>query len=138
MSYTGHGHYIPGTPPSSGVQPTGVAKCGGVQLCPRCIDDVQHYRELYGSPVPANVPEDFQAKAKQILVNYIDSHYSQSFEKPVFEVYVVWFAKVLQNWKVLLSTDRPDGRYYELTYNGDKRVTYIDEYAHLRNTPVPD
>lgn len=52
------------------------------------------------------------------------------------EVYVVWFAKVLQNWKALVSTDVSDGRYYEVTFNGDQNVIYIDTYGKLSNTEV--
>lgn len=97
---------------------------------------MQHF--IPGSIDPMNLPDDFQAKAKATLINYIDSHYSQDFEKPAFEVYIVWFVKVLQHWKALVCTDRPDGKYYELTYNGDKGETYVDEYDKTRNTTVKD
>ncbi len=147
MALTGHGHLIPGSVLGS-EEPKSIKRCGGPTICPRCKDDVSAFHETwrvyvqpieYGrSTVPANVPDDFQARAKQILINYIDSNYSQSFEKPVFEVYIVWFVKVLQHWKALVCTDRPDGKYYELTYNGDKRETYVDEYTKVKNTVVPD
>src|ERR1044072_2693698 len=32
------------------------------------------------------------------------------------EIYVVWFAFVRGNWKAILSTSRPDGRIYEVSY----------------------
>lgn len=51
-------------------------------------------------------------------------------------VYVVWFCKTLQNWKALLSTTVPDGMYYELTYDGDKRVTYLDAYKRWENIGI--
>ena len=38
----------------------------------------------------------------------------------VFETYVVWIVKDLQNNKASLSTNIPDGRYYEVTHDGDK------------------
>lgn len=44
------------------------------------------------------------------------------------EVYVVWLSKTLQNNKALLSTNIPDGRYYEVTYDGDKGIAYVDSY----------
>lgn len=53
-------------------------------------------------------------------------------------VYVVWFVKVLQNWKAMVSTDLPDGRYYEVTYNGDKGEAYVDTYVKILNTRRPD
>lgn len=137
MANTFHGHHIPG---STQARVTGqVIGCGGVGECPRCKAEVKEYVELGRATfVPANVPDDFQAKAKRILIDYVDSHYSLSFEKPAFEVYVVWFVKVLQHWKALVSTDQPDGKYYELTYNGDKRETYVDEYVKMKNTVIPD
>lgn len=49
------------------------------------------------------------------------------------DVYVVWFCKTLQNWKCLLSTTAEDGRYYEVTFNGDKNEMYIDTYKKTHN-----
>lgn len=54
------------------------------------------------------------------------------------DFYVVWFAKTLQNWKALVSTDITSGVYYELTHNGDKHETYIDYYTKLDNVAIPD
>ena len=49
------------------------------------------------------------------------------------DVYVVWFVKVLQNWKALVSTNLPDGMYYEVTYNGEMREIYLDAYKKFDN-----
>ena len=54
------------------------------------------------------------------------------------DVYVVWFCKTLQNWKALLSTDLPDGMYFEVTYNGDKKEAYLDAYKKIRNVKISD
>ena len=51
-------------------------------------------------------------------------------------VYVVWFAYTLGNWKALCSTDVPDGRYYEVTYDRDKGVAYLDTYVKIDNLEV--
>lgn len=48
-------------------------------------------------------------------------------------IYVVWYCKSLQNHKALLSTDVPDGIYYEITYNGDKNELYFDVYKKHKN-----
>lgn len=53
-------------------------------------------------------------------------------------VYVVWFAKTLQNFKALLSTTLPDGMYYEVTYNGDKKEFYIDAYKKFDNKCIKE
>lgn len=50
--------------------------------------------------------------------------------------YVVWFAYVLGSWKALCSTEIPDGRYYEVTYNRDKKVAYLDTYLKVDNQEV--
>jgi len=64
----------------------------------------------------------------------IDTHVTFTPEN----VYVVWFSKTLQNWKALVSTTLPDGMYYEVTYNGDMKETYIDAYKKFENVCVPD
>ena len=55
---------------------------------------------------------------------------------PPFEVYTVWKAKVLQNWKFLISSTLFDGMYYELTYNGDKDEWYLDAYKKFENRVI--
>lgn len=138
MAHTGHGHWIPGSTKGLPLE-VGVTTCGGPTVCPRCYDDVREYgRNNIPEFIPVKMKVDFPAKAKKILTDYIDSQYSESFEKPAFEVYIVWFAKVLQNWKALVITDRPDNKYYELTYDGAKRATYVVEYDQTKNTCIPD
>lgn len=80
---------------------------------------------------------DFDAIAKAIVEQYVLEHLDKSDEVPVFEVYIVWRVKVLQNWKWLLSTSLPDGMYYELTFNGDKKEFYLDAYKKFDNRTIP-
>lgn len=79
-----------------------------------------------------------QEKAKQIVVDYFNSHVDVTDGKKITkdDVYVVWFCKTLQNWKVLASTDVSDGMYYEITHNGDKDETYVDAYKKWDNFKV--
>lgn len=49
------------------------------------------------------------------------------------DVYVVWSCKTLGNNKALLSTNVPDGMYYEITYNGAKKEAYFDAYKKWEN-----
>ena len=51
-------------------------------------------------------------------------------------VYVVWFAYTLGNWKALCSTNLPNGRYYEVTRNLEKKTTYIDTYVKIYNEGI--
>lgn len=53
-------------------------------------------------------------------------------------MYVVWFAKTLQNWKALVSTDVVNGIYVEVTHNGTKGETYVDVYEKKRNICFTD
>ena len=72
-------------------------------------------------------------KALEIIRRYILDHLDKSDEKPQFEVYTVWKAKILQNWKYLISSTLYDGMYYELTYDGDKHKWYLDAYKKFEN-----
>lgn len=81
---------------------------------------------------------EFQEAAKSIVAGYVRNRLDKSDEPVEFKVYVVWFAKVLQNWKVLISTSLPDGMYYEVTYNGDKGETYLDAYKKFENIMIKD
>ena len=137
MSYTSHGHPIPGSMAvEKGPLPVR-ARCGGPSMCRKCNAEMHEFYELRNvskeTSVPINAPDDFQEKAKRLLIDYVDSRHSTTFE-----VYIVWFVKVLQHWKALVCTNLPDDKYYELTYNGDRHETYIDEYVRVKNTVVPD
>ena len=74
-------------------------------------------------------------KAKLIVADYFNSHSDRTdnFKLTEDHIYVVWFCKTLQNWKALLSTTICDGMYYEVTYNGDKKETYLDAYKKWDN-----
>jgi len=48
-------------------------------------------------------------------------------------VHCVWFNKSLQNFKGLFITIPLDGKYYECTYNGDKKELYLDVYKKEEN-----
>ena len=71
--------------------------------------------------------------AIEIVRKYIVDHLDKSDNIPEFEVFVVWKCKALQNWKYLLSSTQLDGMYYEMTYNGDKNVWYLDAYKKFEN-----
>lgn len=58
------------------------------------------------------------------------SVYPDGFE---FGVHVVWSCFILGNMKFMLTTDLPDGKYYEVAYNFDKGEFYLDEYVRTFN-----
>lgn len=74
--------------------------------------------------------------AISIVTKYILEHLDKSDPTPQFEVFTVWKSKILQNWKYLLSSTLFDGMYYELTFNGDKGVWYLDAYKKFENRVV--
>ncbi len=74
--------------------------------------------------------DDFLKLAAEEVRRYTNEH----LEEPQgYDVYVVWVCKTLQNNKALLSTTLPDGLYFEVTYNGDKKELYFDAYHKLEN-----
>lgn len=81
---------------------------------------------------------DMDSKAMSIVCDYVSCHVDKSDPKTPFGVYVVWKCKALQNWKYLISTTLPDGMYYEVTYNGDKKEWYLDAYKKFENRCIPD
>lgn len=52
------------------------------------------------------------------------------------DVYCVWFSYILGNAKCLISTTRPDHRYYELTYDSNSLEVYVDTYVKVNNMEV--
>lgn len=79
--------------------------------------------------------QEFVKKYKELIVSYVNDNADKTDNELIGEqdVYVVWLSKVLQNNKALLSTDRSDGMYYEITHNGDKQEIYLDAYKKWEN-----
>ena len=81
---------------------------------------------------------NYQKTAKEIVLNYANKHIDKTDNVQITldDVYIVWFCKTLQNWKALLSTTLPDGMYYEVTFNGDKKEAYLDAYKKFENQKI--
>lgn len=75
---------------------------------------------------------------KKLVRNYANAHLDKTDGKQITtdDVYIVWLCKTLQNCKALVSTTLPDGMYYEITYNGDKKECYLDAYKKFENVCV--
>lgn len=75
--------------------------------------------------------------ALKLVKGYALNHLDKTDDTPDFDVYIVWKAKALQNWKYLISTTLLDGMYYELTFNGDAQEWYLDAYKKFENVVIP-
>ena len=72
--------------------------------------------------------DKFLKKAKDIVSRYLCTVTPE-------HLYIVWFSKTL----ALVTTDIPgDNYYFEVTYNGDKKETYLDHYVKHVNAVYPD
>lgn len=79
---------------------------------------------------------EFENKCIELVKKYYEEELNTSIEKE--EIYIVWIVKALQNNKALVSTSKEDTRYFELTFNGDKKETYIDCYTKEKNICVKE
>ena len=79
--------------------------------------------------------DKFVELVKRTVRDYANEHLYKTDEVKltVDDVYIVWLSKTLQNSKALASTTLPDGMYYELTYNGDKKRMYLEAYKNFEN-----
>lgn len=101
-----------------------------------------------GSPIPVPdiplgltiVPKGMFNRMRYEVWKYALDHLDKSdnIEFPFNDdtVYTVWTCKTLQNWKALISTNLPDGMYYECTYNGDTQEMYLDAYKKFENKTI--
>lgn len=77
-------------------------------------------------------------KARELVESLINRRLEKTDPHVEYTTYVVWFSKTLQNWKALVSSTLPDGKYYEVTYNGDAGETYVDTYVKVDNNKFID
>lgn len=83
---------------------------------------------------------DYQKIARKIVLNYANEHIDKAdnMHITIDNVYVALFCETLQNWKALVSTDLPDGMYYEVTYDGDEKEVYLDAYKIFDNRKIDE
>lgn len=84
-------------------------------------------------------PDQYLKKAKALVVETFNQRFQTSDMKTLPEdFYVVWFVKALGNWKAMISTDAVNGFYWEVTHNGAKNETYVDQYIKDVNRAFSD
>lgn len=97
-----------------------------------------------GGGIPFSSPDEikgdqFMIRARQIVLTHANQVKDPAYPALTLgDVYIVWFAKTLQNWKAVLSTTRADGLIYETTHDGNLGVTYLDVYSKIYNQQIDD
>ncbi len=81
---------------------------------------------------------EFEKICKNALIKIIKKDYAE--ELTIEDIHLVWFAKILQNYKCTMCDKnvKENKRYYECTYNGDKKQIYIDVYNKDLNVVVEE
>jgi uncharacterized protein YciU (UPF0263 family) len=78
--------------------------------------------------------------ARALVFDYVREHLDPTDtivpELGFDDVYVVSFTYILNNWKALISTNLPDGMYYEVTFDVSKGTAYIDAYKRFDHKEV--
>lgn len=140
MTYTTHGHYIPNTI-NTVKAPENKEDCGGVKKCVVCIIEATDISaEMKVEPLKTENQKliDAHTKARSLVADWIGNHTGHGQSTGDTPTHLVWFAKILQHWKAVVVSPSMPGTYFEVTYNGDKKTSYIDVYYKSTNDEVKD
>lgn len=77
---------------------------------------------------------ELEVIAKNAIIDTLKKNYNE--ELKIEELHLVWFSKVLQNYKCCICDLKPNNRYYECTYNGNKQEIYVDIYEKKVNRKI--
>lgn len=75
---------------------------------------------------------DFQTTAKIRVLNFFNDFRLDGVEELTLdELSVIWFCQTVDNWKAVITTNKPDDIYYEVTYDSNVKETYLDVYSKM-------
>lgn len=73
--------------------------------------------------------------AEEVAVEHVRAWATKGLNVPEdTRFYVVSFAYVLGEWKAVVGSTAADGRCYEVTFDKDDNLIYIDTYKKTHNT----
>lgn len=78
----------------------------------------------------------FEVICKNELIRELKEKYNEDYV--IQDLHLVWFSKALQNYKCVICDLKDNKRYYECTYNGDKKELYVDIYDKQFNTLIEE
>ncbi len=52
-------------------------------------------------------------------------------------VFIIWYAKVLGNWKAIVGSPAAKDLLWSVTYDAEKDVIYLDFYKTITNVVIP-
>lgn len=79
---------------------------------------------------------EFEVICKNSLIEKLKELYNEDYK--IEELHLVWFSKVLQNWKCIIIDLKENNRLYECTFNGNKKELYVDIYDKQHNILVEE
>lgn len=82
--------------------------------------------------IPFSSDDEGVSYPRQALDAVIESRAFEDDHIRFEELYIVSFTYVLGNYKALISSSRPDGMYYEVTFDKDKKQAYVDMYLKVQ------
>jgi hypothetical protein len=82
--------------------------------------------------------QESHAIARKVVGDYIDANenFAGMEEFDPDDILIVWFSKVLQNWKALVYFTGSPGWYFEVTHDGAKERSYLDVYIKHDNRVI--
>lgn len=67
-------------------------------------------------------------RARKIVRGYVDQWLAGKGEAYTYDVYVVWFSRLMGNWKAFISTSIPDMDSFQIWYDHDRDKTYVEVF----------
>jgi Family of unknown function (DUF6275) len=83
-------------------------------------------------------PDRLLMTAKRVVVENYNKHRDNKRSCPLTMegVYIVWFTKVLGNWKAIVASPIIRGLLWEVSFSGQRNEVYIDVYKKLNNVKI--